>query len=158
VLGRALESGADDIVIRLNLGNALLRIGRPLEARENFQRASDLARASLLNNPRDFAARARLAYCMVRLGEPSLAGDEALQAARLAPSDYSVLLWSVMTLESLGRRQEALPLLANASYERLRDMRRQPDLAALTHDPQFSRILEQSQIQKRRNDAISRDH
>ena len=158
VLARALESGADDIVIRLNLGNALLRIGRPGEARENFQRASDLARASLLNNPRDFAARARLAYCMVRLGEPALAGDEALQAARLAPSDYSVVLWSVMTLESLGRRQEALPLLANASYERLRDLRRQPDLASLTHDPQFSRILEQSQIQKRRNDASSRDH
>jgi Flp pilus assembly protein TadD len=145
VLQRALQVGADDSMIRLNLGNALRRTGRLSESRQSFRKASDLARAALLRDPRDAAARARLAYSMVQLGVPAFAADEALQAARLTPSDYSVLFWSVMTLESLGRRQDAFPLLANASYERLRDLRRQPDLADFSRDPRFLDLLRQSQ-------------
>jgi Flp pilus assembly protein TadD len=157
VLERALRVGADDSMIRLNLANALRRTGRLNEARENFQKASGLARAALLRDPRDAVARARLAYSMVHLGAPAFAADEALQAARLTPSDYSVLFWSVMTLESLGRRQDAFPLLANASYERLRDLRRQPDLADFSRDPRFLNLLQQSQAlhseQERKNDG-----
>jgi len=145
VLERALQAGADDSALRLNLGNALRRTGRVNESRENFQRASDLARAALRRDPRDAAARARLAYSMVQLGMRGLAADEALQAARLAASDYSVLFWSVMALDSLGRRQDAFPLLANATHEQLRDLRRQPDLADFSRDPRFLAIVEQSQ-------------
>jgi Flp pilus assembly protein TadD/TolB-like protein len=157
VLQRALSAGADDGGLRLNLGNALRGTGRPGEARAHFERASRLARAALLRNPRDAVSRARLAYAMVRLGTPALAGDEALQAARLAPADYSVLFWALMTLEALDRREEAFPLLANASRERLRDLRRQPDLAALTRDSRFLALLQQSQLsssdQQRRRHA-----
>lgn len=144
VLQRALKAGSEDAGLRLNLGNALRRVGRSQESRESFQRASELARAALLLDPRDSAARARLAYAMVQLGRPELAADEALQAARMAPTEYSVLFWSVMTMESLGRRAGAFPLLASASYENLRDIRRQPDLADFARDPRFTALLERS--------------
>jgi Flp pilus assembly protein TadD len=141
MLTRALRAGADDAGLRLNLANALRSTGRQAEASEHYKRASDLSRTALLRDPRDAAARARLAYSMVHLGTPALAGDEALQAAKLAPSDYSVLFWSIMTLESLGRREDALSLLHNSPAQRLRDLSRQPDLVALSRDPRFRAML-----------------
>jgi eukaryotic-like serine/threonine-protein kinase len=147
VLRRALKAGADDARLRLNLGIALRRIERLGEAREQFERASVLAREMLLRDPRNAVARAQLSYAMVRLGQSALAADEALQAGRLAPRDYSVLYWCVMTLDALGRRGDALALLAEASPERLRDMRRQPDLADFARDPRFLALLQQAQIQ-----------
>ena len=157
VLERALRVGADDAGLRLNLGNALRRTGRPDAAREHFRHARDLAQAALRRDPRDAVARARLAYSMVRLGAAALAADEALQAARLAPTDYSVLFWSVAALDALNRRQDALSLLTGAPYERLRDLRRQPDLADFARDPRFLALLHQSQTlpaqERTRNDA-----
>jgi len=145
VFEQALQAGADDAGVRLNLANALRRVGRMAEARQHLERASELSRAALRANPRDAIARARLAYTMVRLGPLALAADEALQAARLSPSDYSVLLWAVITLDVCGRRPEALALLSDAPYERLRELRRQPDLAEFVRDPRFVDLLQHSQ-------------
>jgi tetratricopeptide (TPR) repeat protein len=156
-LQEALQVGADDSGLRLNLANALRRLGRAGEAQENFRRARDIARATLLRDPRDAVSRARLAYSMVQLGAPAFAADEALQAARIAGSDYSVIFWSVATLESVGRRHDALSLLANASREQLRDLHRQPDLAGLAKDTRFLALLERAQSptsqEKRKKDA-----
>jgi serine/threonine-protein kinase len=157
VLYRALKIGADDPRLRLNLGNALRRIGRTQEARDNFQRANSLARAALLHDPRNATARAQLAFTMVRLGSPSLAADEALQAVRLASSQYSVLFWAIMTLEAAGRRADALPLLAAASYEQLRDLRRQPDLADFSRDTRFLAILESRAVSQPESDRKKSD-
>jgi Flp pilus assembly protein TadD len=138
IMKRGLEAGVvDDVTIRLNLANALRRTGRIAEARQNYQHANDLARAALLLNPRDAVSRARLAYSMVQLGTPALAADEALQAVKLAGSDYYTLYWTIMTLDALGRRGDAYPLLANASRQQLRDLRRQPDLTDFANDPRF---------------------
>jgi serine/threonine-protein kinase len=154
VLEKALSAGPDDARLRLNLGNSLLRTGRNAQARENFQRAHDLARSALLLNPRNAAARAQFAYSSVRLGQPVNAADEVEQAVRLAPSEYTVLFWGLMTLEALGRRTEALPLLDNASAEQLQDLRRQPDLAEFFRDPKSVAFLEtratQSQTTERK--------
>jgi Flp pilus assembly protein TadD len=137
VMKRALADGLDDTTIRLNVANALRRTGNTAEARENYQRANDLARAALLFNPRDAVARARLAYSMVQLGIPTFAADEALQAVNLAGSDYYTLYWAIMTLDAMGRRADAYPLLANASAQQLKDLRRQPDLTEFTNDSRF---------------------
>jgi tetratricopeptide (TPR) repeat protein len=145
VFRRALRAGADDAGLRLNLALALHRTGRREEAHEQFDRASSLVRASLLRDPRDAVSRARLSYAQLRLGHKDIAVDDALQAARLAPSDYSVLFWCVMTLEAAGRRAEALAMLAASPTERLRDFRRQPDLADFARDPRFQALLESSQ-------------
>ena len=141
VLSRALELGAEDPRLRLNLANALRRIGRGEDARDNFQRANELARAALRRNPRDATARAQLAFSMAGLGLPAMGADEALQAVRLGSSQYSVLFWAVMTLEAAGRRDDALPLLASASLQQIRDLRRQPDLAEFSRDARFLALL-----------------
>jgi tetratricopeptide (TPR) repeat protein len=142
VLARALQIGTDSARLRLNLANALRRTGREREAREHFQQAKRLARAALLRDPRNASARAQLAFSMVRLGDPAGAVDEALQAVRLASNQYSVLFWAVMTLEAAGRRTDAISLLASASPEQLRDLRRQPDLAQFSRDPRFASLLD----------------
>jgi hypothetical protein len=72
----------------------------------------------------------------------SLAADEALQSTRLAPTNYSVLYWAVMTFEALGRRAEAFPLLLSATPEQLQDLRRQPDLSAFSRDRRFEALLQ----------------
>jgi tetratricopeptide (TPR) repeat protein len=152
VLERALKAGVDDPGLRLNLANALRSAGRPEDARPHIERAAEMSRAALRQNPRDAAARARLSFCMVHLGMRALAPDEAFQAARLAPANYSVLYWIVMTFESLGRPKDALPLLAAATAEQLKDLQRQPDLAAFSRDRGFQALLQQSdapQAQKR---------
>jgi serine/threonine protein kinase/Flp pilus assembly protein TadD len=152
IMERGLAAGADDATIRLNLANALRRAGHIAEARQNYQRASDLARAALLLNPRDAISRARLAYSMVQLGTPALAADEALQAVRLASSDYYTLYWTIMTLDSIGRRAEAYPLLDHISQQQLKDLRRQPDLAEFTGDPRFPRTQPPTPNERTTND------
>jgi len=139
IMLRGIKAGSDDATIRLNLANALRRLGKATESREHYQRANELSRAALLLNPRDAASRARLAYSMVQLGSPEFAADEAMQAVRLASSDYYTLFWSIMTLDALGRQAEAYPLLAAATPQQLKDLRRQPDLTAFTKDPRFPR-------------------
>jgi hypothetical protein len=74
---------------------------------------------------------------MVRLGTSGLAADEALQAIRMAPSDYYTLYWTIMTLDALGRQDDAYPLLEHASPQQLKDLRRQPDLVEFTRDARF---------------------
>jgi tetratricopeptide (TPR) repeat protein len=142
VLERALKVGVDSTPLRLNLGNALLRIGRAQDAKVHFTRASELARSTLLRDPRDAVARAQWAHTLVRLGSPSLAADEARQAMRLGSTQYSVLFNSVMTMEALGRREEALAFASEASTEQLKDLRRQPDLAEFSRDPRFLKLIE----------------
>lgn len=151
VLERALKVGADDPGLRLNLANALRRTGRPGDARAHVRRAEEMSRATLRQNPRDAAARARLAFCMVYLGMAAVAADDALQAARLAPTDYSVLYWAVMTFEALGRRAEAFPLLSAATPEQLRDLWRQPDLSAFARDRRFQALLQQTEAPQAQN-------
>jgi serine/threonine-protein kinase len=144
-LEKALKAGSDDAAIRLNLGNALQSVGRSSDARVHWQLAGDLARAALRANARDAISRARLAYSMARLGDGELAADEALQAAQLAHSDYSVIFWVAMTLEHTGHRPDIFPLLEGATPERLRDLRRQPDLTGLVQDPRFASLLQQAE-------------
>ena len=147
-LQRALRRNPDDPGTRLNLALALRRLGKERDAREQFEHAAALSRAELLRDPRNAAARARLSYALVRVGEPAIAADEAFQAARLAPREHFVVFWCVMTMEALDRRDDALNLLAGASYQRLKDLRRQPDLAGLARDPRFVALLRDSSERK----------
>ncbi len=147
VLQQALAAGGDDATIRLNLGDALAATGDGAAARAQWQKGGELARGILRHNPRDAASRARSGYSMVRLGQPVLGADEALQAAQLAPSDYSVVFWTVRGLEAAHRRAEIFPLLTGASPDRLRNLGRQPELAEMARDPRFLGILQKAETQ-----------
>ena len=147
---QALAADGQDAALRLNLGNALAASGETAAAREQWQKAGEIARGVLRRNPRDAAARARSGYSMVRLGEIDLGADEAAQAAQLAPSDYSVIFWTVMALEAAGRRDEIFPLLGAATPDRLRNLQRQPELAGLIKDPRFIALHPQAEKQHTR--------
>lgn len=44
-------------------------------------------------------------------------------------------------MESLRRRELAVPLLRGASEQQIRDLRRQPDLQAFVRDPKYQTIF-----------------
>jgi tetratricopeptide (TPR) repeat protein len=138
VFSRSLQVEPNNIVLRLNLGNTLKSLGRTGEAREEFEKAGELARKALLRDPRDASARARLAFVQTQTGGRDGSLDNALQAATLAPSEYTVLFWVTMTLEALGKRELAEPILQKATKQQLKDLRRQPDLQAFFRDKRFA--------------------
>ena len=141
VFSRSLPIDANSIMLRLNLGNALKRIGRATEAQVHFRRAAELTRAALLRNPGDAEARAQQAYIQAQTGNRDVGLDNALQAARLDPANYAVLFWVTMTVELVGKRELASPLHRAATQQQLRDLRRQPDLQAFVRDPNYKQYF-----------------
>ena len=109
---------------------------------DKFTRAAELARTVLLRNPRDVMARAQLGYVQVAMGNREAGLDNALQAAKLDPAHYAVLFYVAMTMETLGKRELALPLLRGATKQQLKDLGRQPDLRALVNDEKFKELFE----------------
>ncbi len=147
IFSRSVRTDAGTVGVRINLGNALKSTGHAAEARTHFTKAAELARTILLRNPRDAAARAQLAYVQVETGNREAGLDNALQAARLDPNHYSVLFFVTMTMELLGKRELAAPLLRGATKQQLNDLRRQPDLRAFVNDPKYKQLFE-AQTQK----------
>jgi tetratricopeptide (TPR) repeat protein len=138
---RALGLGAETSGTRLNLASTLKRLGRLGEAKPHFEKAAEIARAALLRNPRDASARASLAYAQVETGAHEAGLDNALQAARLDPNNYSVLFYTAMTMESLHKRELAVPLLSTATEQQLKDLRRQPDLQGFVNDLKYKALF-----------------
>jgi Flp pilus assembly protein TadD len=137
VFSRSLKFNAKSTMLQMNLANALKRLGRAAEAQIHFRQASALTRAALVRNPGDAEARAQLAFVQVQTGDRDAGLDNALQAARLDPKNYSVLLWATITLETIGKREMAVPLLRLATPQQLRDLRKQPDLQSFVRDPNY---------------------
>ena len=142
VFSRAVRTGVESAGLRINLGNALKHTGRASEARTHFAVAAELARTLLIRNPRDAQARAQLAYAQVETGRRVEGLDNAMQAARLDPNNYSVLFLVTMTMELLGKRELAAPLLRGATAQQLGDLRRQPDLRAFVNDSKYKQLFE----------------
>ena len=141
VFSRSLRIAVENIGLRINLGDALTRTRRTAEAGTQYARAVELARAALLRNPRDPVARAQLAYAQVRTGNRDAGLENAMQAARLDPNHYSVLFYVTTTMESLGKRELAVPILRGATKQQLRDLRRQPDLRSFVNDPKYQALF-----------------
>lgn len=136
---RSLRVEPNSIVLRLNLGNTLKAMGRTGEARQEFEKAGELARKTLLRDPRDASARARLAFVQSQTGSKETALDNALQASTMAANEYTVQFWVTMTFEALGKRELAEPVLQKATPQQLKDLRRQPDLQEFFRDPRFEK-------------------
>jgi len=141
VLLRALRLDGKSTILSLNLGLALRRTGKVTEAGKQFERAQELAREALLRNPSDAAARAQLSYSQCQLGDKRSAQDNALQASRLRPNEYTVIFWATMTMECAGKRELSSDILAHATAQQLRDLRRQPDLESLTRSQLFQEVV-----------------
>jgi tetratricopeptide (TPR) repeat protein/ferredoxin len=78
LLEQALERGADELLVRNNLGGLLLRDGRWNEARVQYQRLAEL-------RPADAQIRYTLGVAQARTGDPRAAQESLVQALRLDP-------------------------------------------------------------------------
>jgi len=138
---RARAVGPETNVLWLNLGDSYRRLGREADAAAAYRRARELTEPVLLAEPRDAQARAFIAYFALRLGDRPTAERELAQALSLAKDDRTVLRRAVICYEAMGDRDRALRVLQSAPPEVLRELSRQPDLAALRRDPRFIALV-----------------
>jgi tetratricopeptide (TPR) repeat protein/predicted Ser/Thr protein kinase len=129
-----------------NLGDAYLQTaGMSGKARAAYTRAVELVKEQLAVNRKNAAARANLAYYLMRLEDRRRALDEIENARALAPKDQEVLFSSALVYELAGDRGRALTALAAAAaggYS-LPMIRATSDLAELRKDPRYQDLVEQ---------------
>ncbi|MBK7931539.1 MAG: hypothetical protein IPJ98_29910 [Bryobacterales bacterium] len=125
----------------MNLGTTYRRLGLLTDSRRSYSTAASLAEADLARNPRDAYRRACLAYSLAWLGQAPRAASELAQALQLGPHDNDTLRMAILTHEALGRRPDALSLLASAPPDLRADLARYPDLADLHRDSRFSSLI-----------------
>lgn len=122
-----------------NLGDSSRRLGLAAEARNYYQRSSEIALAALAADPRNAHARAYVGYDAARLDDRPRAEEETEQALTLS-RDKTVIRHAVLTYEVLGERGRALQIAGTASKNILRELDRHPDLADFREDPRFKQL------------------
>jgi Flp pilus assembly protein TadD len=138
---RALSLAPEQSIWRMNLGTAYRLMNRKPESEQAYRRALELAGQEMARDPRDGRTRSHLAFICARLGDASRAESEIRQAEVLAPDDAQVRFMAVATFEALKRRDDAIKLLSAFSYAELADVNRWPDMADLSQDPRFIKML-----------------
>jgi tetratricopeptide (TPR) repeat protein len=127
-----------------NLADAYHWAGRREDrAREAYENAIRLARGRLQVNPRDAAARALLAVCLVRTGALAEARSQIEEALRAADREPSVLYQAALVAHAAGDRAEALAKIrgaVEAGYGVLQ-IAREPEFADLRGDEKFREVL-----------------
>lgn len=129
----------------LNIGDSLRRLGRVDEAKEPYRKALDLVRADMRANPDRGQSRAFVAYLEMRLGEVSRASEDMAEALQSWPNDNQVIFSAVQMYEALAQRENALNVLQNATPGLLQQIARHPDLAEISRDPRFIKIVSEKQ-------------
>ena len=124
----------------LSLGIAYRRLNLVVDSKRANQRGIAIAESEMATNPRDSYARACVAYMSARLGDRRRAEAEISQVLHAALNDLHARWIAVMTLEALGRRDDALALLESSPEGMIADAGRFPDLADLARDPRFLHI------------------
>ena len=141
---RARKVAAETHILMLNLGDSYRRLGRTNDADSAYRRARELADAILLQNPKDGAIRAFVAYFALRLGDRARAEQELIQALNSSGDNRTVVRRAAICYEALGQRDRALAVLESAPPDVLRELSRQPDVVALRSDPRFLALLPRS--------------
>jgi eukaryotic-like serine/threonine-protein kinase len=102
----------------------------------DLNKALSVLRQSVQTFPRNVTAHVNLAGCLVLLGQPDKAIDEAREAARLQPTAYTYAKWAITSIraERLNEAQAALDeaVTRKLHSSELRDYRIR--LAFLQHD------------------------
>ena len=140
-LMRALEKYPERYLWWMNLGTAYRKLNLLKDAEQANLRALGAAEAELMSNPRRHVVRAAIAYLRASLGDRERALFEVTQALSFASDDPATRWMAVLTLDTLGQREEALNLLKTETYPILADMSRSPELSHLSHDPRFQSLL-----------------
>ncbi len=138
---RSVEKSPEKFLLWINLAAAYRRVKRPANAERANRHGLALAEREMRKNPRDGYVRSCLAYLCAWLNQRSRAESEVAQALQLSPQDNDARWMAVKTYEALGRRDDAIRVLANVPPEFLADANRHPDLADLCRDSRFQEMM-----------------
>jgi tetratricopeptide (TPR) repeat protein/tRNA A-37 threonylcarbamoyl transferase component Bud32 len=136
----ALEFGTPSVTLLLNIADANQYRGRRSEALDYFRRAKTRAEDAVSANVQNSADRARLAYCLVQLGDRQRAEFEIKQALQHSPENRDVRWFSVLTFERLGQRDRALEILAEAPKQLLEELESAWGTEQLQQDPLYEDV------------------
>jgi len=138
---RALSLAPEQSIYLMDLGTAYRLMGRKAESRQAYGRAWDLLEKEMKHDPGNGRTRSHLAFVCARLGDSKRAETEIDEALVQSPNDKQVRFMAVATFEALGLREKSINLLNTFSGTELADVKRWPDLADLSQDPRFLRML-----------------
>jgi tetratricopeptide (TPR) repeat protein len=132
----------------MDLGTCFRRTGRPLQAREAYSKAMQLAESALAIDARSGGTHAYVGYLAAQLGDARRAETEIGQALNLLPTDADVQFNAALTWEALGKRDQTLQVARTMNRQTLEDLSRWPDVASLTQDPRFLQLKTASAISR----------
>jgi serine/threonine protein kinase/Tfp pilus assembly protein PilF len=139
----AVAASGTDYNIYVPIVNALRALGKDDTVRHMSTRRAEALEAHLAEVPDDARARMQLAVTYASIGRPEDAIRELKLATMLRPNEASLLYNAACTYCMLDRKTEALDVLKRAWEAGFKDAvwaRRDPDLAILHDDPEFSRL------------------
>ncbi len=121
--------------------------GRAADADSALRRAIDLGQRQLLINPNDAELLALLAEYYGEVREPVAARRYAERAHALAPDNAEVQAFIASAYENIGDRAQALAAIQRALRLGMSadTMRKEPALKKLVADPEFDRIVQETE-------------
>jgi tetratricopeptide (TPR) repeat protein len=138
---QALSLAPERLIWLMNLGTAYRQMNDKVASENAYQRALDLGNKEVGEHPRNGVTRSYLAFVCARLGDRKRAESEITQALQMSPNDGNVRFMAAATFEAMERREEALKILSTFSDTELANVRRWPDMAALSRDSRFLQLL-----------------
>jgi tetratricopeptide (TPR) repeat protein len=141
--------------VLMYLGIAERRLGNFAAANRHYQEGLESAKQAVRENSRDGSAKVFLGYFKAALRDRRDAEDaeDDIRSALSLSKDDSATRWrAVLTYEELYRRfkepifrKDALGVLEKSTADQLKDVDHWPDLKDLRADPDFRRLLPQTQ-------------
>jgi serine/threonine-protein kinase len=124
---------------------------KPERAAEAFRKAIELKEAAHAKGRTDPVFLATLAEDYADIGDSEKSVVLARQALALDPANPTVQYRAGEAYEALGQRDKAIPLIALAVAHgyRVYEFERNPELAALRADPNFTARLNEEKSKKR---------
>jgi tetratricopeptide (TPR) repeat protein len=141
---KSIDLNPGNYVAWANLGAAYQWSGNhQSDASKAFHKAIELEEAAHARSGQDPEFLALLADNYASVGNSAQSLILIRQALAIAPDDPSVQYQSGDTFETLGRRADAIPLLARALAQGFgaNELQRNPTLASLRADPAFASAL-----------------
>jgi serine/threonine-protein kinase len=149
---KSIQLNPDNYVAWGNLGDAYRWSGsHPQDASQAFRRAIELEEAARVKNGQDPVLLAALANHYASVGNSGQSVILIRQALAIAPLDPEVQFQAGDAYEILGRRSDAIPLIAKALAQGYDDnvFQRNPQLATLRADSAFASALANERARKK---------
>jgi len=142
---QALALRPNAVAAHRNLGDALVRLGRPREARVSYLNAAKYAEAELKVNPSDIRTLAALAVYLQKSGQPALARTRIAEALAKAPDNAEVSFRAAVIHALSGDRDRALTFLEHAAAKGFsrKSIEEDDDLSSLHQSPRFVQLMKE---------------